>query len=146
MECQPCYEDRGEINKRLTDLSAKVHFGTDQQLLIKYIAKESTLYIGQTYLRIMRLKYLMGNYNERIETLSEYSSRALTNYKLSYENNRGSITIRINRDWKKKNNDIGNFQGNKDETELSSSIVELESTKSEAELLSLPVRVQDIRH
>ncbi|XP_052076755.1 tripartite motif-containing protein 55-like [Mytilus californianus] len=135
--------DSGEINKHLTDLSAKFNYYTDQQKLIRDIAKESTMSIGQKYLRILRLEHLKSSYNESNETLSKCNLRAITNYKLSYDKTSDSITICINRTLQEKNNDMGNFQGNKDEIESSSSIVELEATNSEAKYLPLSVPVRD---
>ncbi|CAC5392171.1 FUBP [Mytilus coruscus] len=62
-------EDSGEINKRLTDLSAKLNYDTEQQKMIRDIAKESTTSVGQKYLRIMHFEHLKSSYNESKENI-----------------------------------------------------------------------------
>ncbi|CAC5399975.1 unnamed protein product [Mytilus coruscus] len=133
--------DLRQTNQRVTDLTAKFKYINDHQTLVEDIEKQSGLSVGQKYLRIMRLKHMEGGCNESQETLPECNLHGMTNYSMSYEIAKDSITISFNRTLQERNTDKENFQEKEDEIESCSSIIELEPNESEtaSSTLSLPV-------
>ncbi|XP_052076754.1 uncharacterized protein LOC127714744 [Mytilus californianus] len=121
-----------EINKRITSLTARQKYVTNQHKIIVN-TKQSDMSLGQKYLKIIRLKHMEDGYPESDETYPVCSLQGIANYKLSYEKTSDSITVeRILRTFQGKDSGMLKYQGDKieDGLESGSSIIELEPNHS----------------